>query len=47
MAEQLAQIESQIAEMKQQLDALSGRMPSNKLSMVVHDLSHSRQIHQP
>lgn len=35
MAEQLAQIENQIAEMKQQLDALSGRMPSNKLSMVV------------
>lgn len=35
MAEQLAQLENQIAEMKEQLEALSGRMPSNKLSMVV------------
>lgn len=35
MSEQLAKIENQIAEMKQQLDSMSGRMPSNKLSMVV------------
>lgn len=35
MMEQLAQIEAQIAGMKQQIDALSARMPANKLSMVV------------
>lgn len=35
MSVELEQIEQQIAEMKQQLDAVSNRMPTNKLSMVV------------
>lgn len=32
---QLEELEKQLAEMKQQLDAVSGRVPQNKLSMVV------------
>ena len=35
MAAQLEDIERQINEMKEQLDGLSGRMPSNKISMIV------------
>lgn len=35
MAAQLEDLELQIAELKQQMDAMAGRAPANKLSMVV------------
>ncbi len=35
MSEQLAHIEEQIAQMRAKLDGMSGRVPENKLSMVV------------
>ncbi len=35
MSKELANIEEQIAQMRSQLDAVSGRVPENKLSMVV------------
>ncbi len=35
MSKELAHIEEQIAQMRTQLDSVSGRVPSNKLSMVV------------
>ena len=35
MAEQLEQLEKQVADMKAQLEGLAGRTPENKISMVV------------